>query len=272
VYLEAGDDGIAMSPCADGYCHQTAENITVSNAVIISRSAGIRLGWSANDIRNLVFNNIVIRDSNRGIGIFVRGSEKIEHVLFSNISMETRLVDGDWWGMGEPLHVSVAPWRLRGEQGSVSDLRLVNVTATSEAPMLLYADKPGQIRDVLLDDVSIEIAAGPLTARYGGNLDLRPTDAITRGIASYDVAGVKAENVDDLVMRNFRQRWRSAVPDFFRAGVEFVNVHNLDIDGGKVGVPSPVLTVGSQNECLNFLCGCAPLRTLTSARPSLTST
>ena len=44
VYLEAGDDGIAISPCADGYCSRTAENITVSNAVIVSRSAGIRLG------------------------------------------------------------------------------------------------------------------------------------------------------------------------------------------------------------------------------------
>ena len=85
VYLEAGDDGIAISPCADGYCSQTAENITVSNAVIVSRSAGIRLGWSSNDIRNLVFTNIIIRDSNRGIGIFVRSKERIENVLMSNI-------------------------------------------------------------------------------------------------------------------------------------------------------------------------------------------
>ena len=231
VYLEAGDDGIAISPCADGYCQQTAENITVSNAVIVSRSAGIRLGWSAHDIRNLVFNNVVIRDSNRGIGIFIRGHEKIEHVLFSNVVMETRMVDGDRWGMGEPLHVSVVPWRLTGEQGFVSDLRLVNVTATSEAPMLLYADKPGQIRNVLLDDVFLRIAAGPLTARYGGNLDLRPADPVKRGITSYDMAGLKAENVDDLSMRNFRLRWTSPVPDFFRAGVEVVRSHNLDING-----------------------------------------
>jgi polygalacturonase len=59
VYLEAGDDGIAIGACAIGYCCQMAENVTVSNAVIVSRSAAIRIGWSANDIRDLVFNNII---------------------------------------------------------------------------------------------------------------------------------------------------------------------------------------------------------------------
>ena len=114
VYLEAGDDGIAISPCATAIARDGGE-LTVSNAVIVSRSAGIRLGWSTRDIRNLVFSNIIIRDSNRGIGIFVRGKERIENVLMSNIILETRLMDGSWWGMGEPVHVSVVPYHDRPE-------------------------------------------------------------------------------------------------------------------------------------------------------------
>lgn len=235
VYLEAGDDGIAISPCADGYCQQLAENITVSNAVIISRSAGIRLGWSSKGIRNVVINNIIIRDSNRGIGIFVRGDEKIENVLISNAVLETRLMDGDWWGMGEPLHVSVVPWKLKGELGSVSNLRLVNVTATSQAPVLLYSEQPGRIHDVLFDNFYLSIGAGPLTPLYGGNLDLRPVDPVERGIARYDVAGLKVENVDGLTMRNFQLRWLSPVPDFFRAGIAVDGFHNLSIEGFSEG-------------------------------------
>jgi hypothetical protein len=231
VYLEAGDDGIAISPCADGYCLQTTENITVSNAVIVSRSAGIRVGYAAKDIRNLVFNNIVIRDSNRGIGIFVRGNEKIANILISNCIIETRLIDGDWWGMGEPVHVSVVPWKLKGEPGSVSNLRLVNVTADSQAPVLLYSDRPGGIRDVLFDDFDLNLSAGPLTPLYGGNLDLRPVDPIEHGIVRYDVAGLKAENIDGLTMRNLHLRWNSAVPDFFRAGVEVTGFRDVTIDG-----------------------------------------
>jgi hypothetical protein len=230
VYLETGDDGIAVSPCADGYCLQTAENITVSNAVIVSRSAGIRLGWSTKDIRNLVFNNIIIRDSNRGIGIFVRGNEKIANILISNAIIETRLIDGDWWGMGEPVHVSVAPWKLKGEPGSVSNLRLVNVTADSQAPVLLHSDRPGGIREVLFDDFDLNLSAGPLTPLYGGNLDLRPVDPIEHGIVRYNVAGLKAENIDGLTMHNLHLRWNSAVPDFFRAGVEVTGFRDVTID------------------------------------------
>jgi hypothetical protein len=231
VYLEAGDDGIAISPCAIGYCSQTAENITVSNAVIVSRSAGIRLGWSSNDIRNLVFTNIIIRDSNRGIGIFVRGKERIENVLMSNIIIETRLMDGSWWGMGEPVHVSVVPWNAQGELGSVTNLRLVNVTATSQGPVLLYAERPGLIRDVLFDDFDLSISPGPLMSLYGGNLDLRPVSPIERGIVRYDVAAVKAENVDSLTLRNFSLRWKSAAPTFFRAGIEIAGFRDTTIDG-----------------------------------------
>jgi hypothetical protein len=205
--------------------------------VIVSRSAGIRLGWSTRDIRNLVFSNIIIRDSNRGIGIFVRGKEKIENVLMSNIILETRLMDGSWWGMGEPVHVSVVPYHDRpgvpaqGELGSVSNLRFVNVTATSQGPVILYAERPGLIRDVTFDDFILDITPGPLASLFGGNLDLRPTYPIERGIVRYDQAAVKAENVDGLTLRNFSLRWNSPVPTFFRAGIEIEGFRDATIDG-----------------------------------------
>ncbi len=238
VYLEAGDDGIAISPCADGYCHQTAKNITVANAIIVSRSAGIRIGWARDDIRNLVFDNVIIRDSNRAIGIFVRGHEKIENVLISNSILETRLMDGDWWGMGEPIHVSVVPWKLTGQLGLVSNLRVVNVSATSQAPVVLYSERPGRIQDVLFSDFELNLGTGVLTPLYGGNLDIRPVDPIEHGIVSYDVAGLKAEHVEDLNFHNFHLNWTSAVPSFFRAGVEVTDFRNLTIDGFLGSGPS----------------------------------
>jgi hypothetical protein len=238
VYLEAGDDGIAISPCADGYCSQTAENITVSNAVIVSRSAGIRLGWARNDIRNLVFDNIVIRDSNRGIEISGRGRGKIENVLMSNVILETRFIDGSWWGMAEPLHVSVLPYQSKGDLGGVSNLRLVNVTATSQGPVIFYAQRAGQIRDVSLDDFNLTITSGPLSPIFGGNLDIRPVDPPERGIVRYDMAAVKAENVDGLNLRNFSLHWSDPVPDYFRSGIEIAGFRDATIDGFSGSGPS----------------------------------
>jgi len=238
VYLEAGDDGIAIGSCADGYCSGAAENITVSNAVIVSRSAGIRLGYGAHDIRNLVFSNIVIRDSNRGVAVFVRDKQTIENILMSNMIIETRLMDGSWWGMGEPVHVSVVPMYANGAVGLVSNLRLVNVTAIGQAPVIIYGDRPGLIRDVLFDDFSLNISSGPLTSLYGGNLDLRPVHPTDRGIVRYDVAGLKAENVDELTLRNFTLGWKSAVPNFFRAGIEVTGFRDMTIDGFAGSGPS----------------------------------
>lgn len=229
VYLEAGDDGIAISPCADGFCRQPARDIHVRNAVIVSRSAGIRLGWAAEDIRDVSFDHVTIRSSNRGVGIFVRGNETIADVRFADLVIATGIIDGDWWGMGEPVHVSVLPWQLTGAQGSVADLRFDRVTTTADAPIVLFADQPGQIRDVVFDHLTTRVVAGPLTARYGGNLDLRPAEPVARGIARFDSAAIVATNVDALTLRDTTVDWMAAAPDFFRAGLAATKVRGLTI-------------------------------------------
>ena len=83
------------------------ENVAVSNCTLSSRSAGVRVGYGPNPIRNCVFQNLVIRNSNRGLGLFVRQEGSIENVLFNNIVIQTRLHTGHWWGKGEPIHLSV---------------------------------------------------------------------------------------------------------------------------------------------------------------------
>jgi hypothetical protein len=256
-HLEAGDDGIAVSPCADGYCQTSAENITVSNCDIMSRSAGIRLGWAARDIRNLVFENLIIHDSNRGIGIFVRETENVENVLFSNIVIETRFMDGLWWGLGEPVHISVAQYdpkakadaELKRPLGQVRNVRFVNVTATSEAPVVLYSQQPGRIRDILFRDYRQTIKQSPLNAAMGGNLDLRPTNPGKLGVVAYDPAAFTAHGVDNLQLHGFDLDWQGSVPDFYQGGLEVDTFKNVRIDdfvgcGPRVETPAIVLRDG----------------------------
>lgn len=256
-YLQAGDDGIAVSPCADGYCQMSAENITVSDCEIVSRSAGVRLGWAAHDIRNLTFSNLIIHDSNRGIGIFVRGAETIENVLFSNIVIETRLMDGLWWGLGEPVHISVARYdaqakvdaELKGPLGQVRNVRFVNVTASSEAPVVLYSQEPGRIRDILFRDYRQTIKESALDAAMGGNLDLRPTNPGKLGLVKYDMAALTAHGVDVLQLHGFDLDWQGAIPEFYIGGLEVDAFKNLRIDdftgrGPRVETPAIVLRDG----------------------------
>jgi len=256
-YLQAGDDGIAVSPCADGYCQASAENITVSNCEIVSRSAGVRLGWAAHDIRNLTFANLVIHDSNRGVGIFVRGAETIENILFSNIVIETRLMDGLWWGLGEPVHISVARYdantdigvELKGPLGRVRNVRFVNVTATSEAPVVLYSQERGKIRDILFRDYRQTIKESALNAAMGGNLDLRPTNPGKLGLVKYDMAAFTAHGVENLQLHGFDLDWQGAIPEFYIGGLQVDAFKNLHIDnftgrGPRAETPAIVLRDG----------------------------
>lgn len=112
--IRAGDDAIAIT----GYAHHfdlpgyknlrhDSENITVTNCYLQSRSSAIRVGgWDQNDMRNYAFSNIVISNSNRGINLCVRDEGSIEDMTFSNFVIKTRLHTGDWWGNGEPIHIS----------------------------------------------------------------------------------------------------------------------------------------------------------------------
>jgi len=106
-----------------------AENITVTNCQLKSSSAGIRIGYGQHPIRRCIFSNIVIYDSHRGIGIFAHDASNIEDLIFTDIIIETRLRNGQWWGHGEPIHLSCIS-RFEGRKaGQIKNVQLNNNTA-----------------------------------------------------------------------------------------------------------------------------------------------
>ncbi len=221
--LEAGDDGIAITPCADGYIVAPTEHINVSNCTISSRSAGIRVGYGLEPVRNVNFTNIHIHASNRGIGIFVRNGQTVENVTFTNITIETRLFSG-WWGAGEPIHLSVVGgYEFDGALGHLRNVRFQNVCATGETGIVLFGDddEAGEfhIHDVEFENVTLNIVPGGLSERYGGNIDLRPAVDPARQIFAYELAGFLARNVDGLALRNVEVQLADGLPDYLHRGL-----------------------------------------------------
>ena len=133
-----------------------------------SRSAGIRVGYGRNSIRNCVFQNLVIRDSNRGLGLFVRQEGSIENILFNNIVIENRLHTGHWWGKGEPLVICGAD-----TSGTIDTVSITNVKATCENSILVVGQN-NNLRDITLGDWHLRLRPSRNRRLFGQMLDLQP--------------------------------------------------------------------------------------------------
>ena len=226
----AGDDGIAMGACGDNFCGRTTENITVTNCTIESRSAGIRVGYANYDVRNCTFENLVIHSTNRGIGLFVRGTQSIENILFSNIVIQTRLFTG-WWGNGEPIHISTIRAREDPALGQIRNVRFSNIVADGEAGIVLYGCQESIIRDVFFDSVGLTIRNSPLNESFGGNFDLRPAFDRRFGVFKHDIPGLYAGYVDGLEISGLQIAWDDNLPEFFNHAIWCENFKGVTIDG-----------------------------------------
>ena len=233
--IRAGDDGI----CVTGFGNKKgiSENVTATNCMIQSRSSGIRIGYGANNIRNLVFQNLVIYGSNRGIGVFTRDQGSIENVLFSNITIETRLHTGHWWGHGEPIHVSAVPVYEKVTSGIIKNVRFSNIVARSESGIVVYGQKETILQDLSFEGIHLTLLPSPLEATYGGNFDLRPTMDKAAAIFKHDIPGIFLRYVKGVRIQNFDLDWQEPLSNSWSHGIEAEEFEGLAIDGfrGKQG-------------------------------------
>jgi hypothetical protein len=215
-YIETGDDGFAI----------VGENVTANNCTLISRSAAIRFSGKYS-----TFQNIVIRDSNRGIGIFGNA----DHVLFSDILIQTRLFNGSWWGKAEPIYISAGRGGgLGGGAGTaaVNAVRFSNITIEGEAGILVNGSALGSIKDLTFDQVRVRLKGGPASPVVGGNFDLRAIGVPVSGaIVKHDIPALYFNNVEGLKLHGLEVDWADSLPDFFSEAIYCQNFKDLTIDG-----------------------------------------
>jgi polygalacturonase len=216
-----------------------AENVTVTNCVLSSRSACIRVGYGAHPIRNLVFSNLVMYESNRGIGIFARDNSQIENILFSNIIISNRIHSGHWWGKGEPIHISAVKDSKNGTPGTIDNIRFSDITATSETGILIYGTENSVIENISLENIKLTINKGKYTESYGGNFDLRPAYPLEIALFKHNIPGFYAQFVKHLTVSRFELSWGTGLPSFFTSAFEINQFNGILLEGINAN-PSPV--------------------------------
>lgn len=240
--ISAGDDAIAITGFGDetgvrgrmndlipDYSTRTVgnkvgkvENVVVSNCVLHSRSAGVRIGYGDNDIQNCTFQNLVIHDANRGIGIFNRDRANIENITFNNIIISTKLYTGCWWGKGEPIHISSMSQDASIPVGHIKNINFSNVQATSEAGILVYGTEESILENINFKNMEVNIKSSPLSESWGGNFDLRPTHIISQQQFKHDIPGIFVKHVNGLSIDDVKVKWTNDPASFYTHGLEVV--------------------------------------------------
>jgi polygalacturonase len=207
-----------------------AGNMTVTNCILKSSSAGIRIGYGQHPIRSCIFSNIIIQDSHRGIGIFAHDDNNIEDLIFSNIMIETKLLNGQWWGNGEPIHLSCISRFPGRKAGQIKNVQFNNIYAIGEQGILLFGLKESTLENIRFNNVQLYIRKGKETLAYGGNFDLRPASPIKMQMFEHDIPGLYAQHVNGLEIKDFNLSWGNDLPAFFSHGIECVDVKDLVIN------------------------------------------
>jgi len=163
--------------------------------------------------------------------VFVRDRGSIENILFSNITIRTRLHTGHWWGNAEPIHLSVIPARKGAPVGKLRNVTLSNITADSQSGIVLYGHERGDLSNISLDNVRLTIGKSPLDAFYGGNFDLRPVFDRQFAVFRHDIPALFCRNVNGCAVRAFNITWDDDLPEFHNHAIFCEQSDGLVIDG-----------------------------------------
>ncbi len=235
--IRAGDDAIAIT----GYDHHfeipgyrglrhISENILVSNCTLQSASSGIRIGFlDQNTVRNINVVNVNITNSTRGIGIFLRDEGSLENISFSNMYIQTILRTGDWWGNGEPIHISAIRGKEGVKLGTISNVQFSNITCKGENGMLVYGSDETAIEHISFDNIRFELVDSKLNDVAGGNIDLRGVLDPKAGLFQRDIPALLIEHAHDVSINHFTLEWTRTRMPFFTHGIEADRVNGLKI-------------------------------------------
>ena len=244
--IRTGDDAIAITGFNHHfeipgfhYLRHNSENILVSNCNLQSSSSAIRIGFlDQNSVKNIQVSNVNITNSTRGIGIFVRDEGSLENMMFSNIYIETKLRTGDWWGNGEPIHISAVRGKDSIKLGQIKHVIFSNIICKSENGMLIYGSNESMIEDVSFNHIRFELTDSKLNDIAGGNIDLRGA-SIQKQLFKNDIPGLLIQYAKDIRINDFELNWTHTRMNYFTNGIEANHFEDLNITSFK-GSGSPI--------------------------------
>lgn len=215
--IHTGDDAIALKTTIDS---RSCEYITVTNCVLTSSCAAIRLGFESDkDFRHCAFSNITVRNCSRAIDLLTFAGGSIENVSFTNIV--GRCMSG--WLFDRPIELYTAytnqPYKIQIREhpnfgrvwpdlppGNIRGVTITNFDFETCGRILMAAASGARAEDITLDHVRLRYplledpeALGRRVGRktfFGEQDDMRAARA-----------AIAMQNLRDVRLRDCRVHW-----------------------------------------------------------------
>lgn len=220
--ISCGDDCIAITGITSW--EVPSERIIISNCILRTRSAGLRIGHLDSKVRDVIASNLIIKDSNRGIGIFADGKKGwVKSIKISRVLAETKIFAGTWWGKGEPLVIS-AP----NSSSIIKDVSIESLSAVSENGIIVIGDG-SNIEDIDIKDIILNLRYSKYRALFGKYIDIRPSEIIPISDYLYHIPWIYLKGVNRIRMRDIIYRRDTNAPESSVFGIDgvFLDSNNL---------------------------------------------
>lgn len=204
--IESGDDCIAVTAITNWA--KPCEDVVITNCVLKTCSKAIAIGYIYSHIRNVLIDNVIIKESNRGL-CFMSNPEcgLIENVRVKNLIIDTRVAAGNWWGNGEPIYVlgirhdyGIPPEQKprRDTEVNFKNIHFDSITCTGENAIAI-AGTGDNIKGMTFRDIDVSLKESKNLPLKGRTMDTAPAKTVYE---IPDNCGFYINGADNIVLEN----------------------------------------------------------------------
>jgi polygalacturonase len=169
-YFKTGDDAICLkskkdmdNKFAESTQNKGIENVLVSNCIIESDDAGIKLGTGSEYVtRNCIFKNNIIKNTRYGIALFMMDGGLYENIIFSDIIIET----GGRHDNVYPIFVDIHLRKENSKFGTIKGIAFNNLTIRTEGNLYFSGVSSSKLDDISLNNVAILVTKARNTSKW----------------------------------------------------------------------------------------------------------
>lgn len=156
TYIETGDDAIVIKTTGRlGKPAPPSENITITNCVLMSDDAAIKLGTESHgDFRHIRVSNCVIRKSSEGVAIYGKDGGIFEDVNFSGLSIETASYEKR---RTYPIFLDLDRRSETSRQSQVRDIGFSDISIYTRGRVLLTGMPDHPLENLTFRNISMRV-------------------------------------------------------------------------------------------------------------------